>query len=120
MKGNKHLKIQGDVKDRGMIKWQGLMLTEHVELIKTWKEDYNKVAKSYLDEHNMQLIQEEIDLAMKRQCIVYIHTWNNGEITEHHGTISNVDIKTRILYYEDPFKNHRLNLDDVVSITMVN
>lgn len=120
MKRNKHLKIQGDIKDRGMTKWQGMMLTEHVEMIKAWREEDEKIPKPDLDEYDLQLIHEEIDVAMKRQCLVYIHTWRDGEITKHHGTISRVDIKTRVLYYEDPFKDYRLNLDEIVSVTMLN
>lgn len=119
MKMNKHMKQVGDIKDRGAIKWQGMFLTEHVQMLRELREEKNKVPKPNLDEYDMQLIHEEIDLALKRKCNAIIHTWREGEITRHHGTIIDVNIQTRILEYEDPFNSHRIQLDEIVSVTMV-
>lgn len=119
MKLNKHMKQVGDIKDRGAIKWQGMFLTEHVQMLRELREEKNKVPKPNLDEYDMQLIHEEIDLAMKRQCNAVLHTWRDGEVTRHHGTIIDVNIATRKLIYEDPFKTHQIELDEIISVNMV-
>ncbi|MGI2329638.1 YolD-like family protein [Planococcus sp. YIM B11945] len=116
---NKQMKQVGDIKDRGNIKWQGLFLSEHVQMLRDLRKEKSKMPKPNLDEYDMQLISEEMDLALKRQCDVVIHTWKDGEVTRHHGTIANIDIQRREFFMEDPFKSHRLNLDEVVSVNMV-
>ncbi|MGK7378040.1 hypothetical protein ACSFXN_09355 [Planococcus sp. 1R117A] len=34
MKINKNMRRVGDIKDRGSIKWQGMFLTEHVQMLR--------------------------------------------------------------------------------------
>ena len=119
MKRNKYLKTVGDIKDRGRIKWTALMLPEHVEMIREWYDKDEQVPKPDLNEDDLQLIQEEVDIALKRQCEVLIHTWRDGAIHAHRGTIEGIDARTRMLIYEDPFKKRRLPMDEIVSIVMV-
>lgn len=116
---NKHLKQMGDIKDRGSTKWQGMFLTEHVKMLREWETEQRKMPQPILDEYDIQLIFEEMDLAFKKQCNIIIHTWRDGEVTRHFGTIINIDIRTRILTYEDPFKQYKLNIDEIVSVNMV-
>ena len=116
---NKELKQVGSIKDRGAMKWQGMFLTEHVEMLKQWREEDNLVPEPKLDEYDLQLINEEMDLAFKRQCIVILHTWKAGKVTRHFGgKIISIDIKSRVLIYEDPFKQYRLSVDEIVSVNM--
>lgn len=116
---NKYMKQVGDIKDRGTLKWQGMFLTEHVQMLRDLAEEEKRTPKPNLDEFDMQLISEEMDLAMKRKCDIIIHTWKDWKITRHHGTITDIDIQRRVLILEDPFKSHQLNLDEIVSVNMV-
>lgn len=115
---NRQMKQVGNIKDRGNIKWQGMFLSEHVQMLRDLAEEDKRVPKPNLDQYDMQLISEEMDLAMKRKCYIIIHTWRDGKITRHHGMIGSIDIKSRVLILEDPFKDHRLNLDEIVSVNM--
>lgn len=115
---NKHMKQVGDIKDRGTLKWQGMFLTEHVQMLREWREEDKKIPKPNLDEYDMQLINEEMDLALKRECNIIIHTWKDWKITRHHGKIAEINLKRRELILEDPFKSHRLSLDEIVSVNM--
>lgn len=119
MKRNKYLKTVGDIKDRGRIKWTALMLPEHVEMIREWYAKDEQVAKPDLNEFDLQLIQEEMDIALKRQCEVLIHSWKDGVIHEHRGTIEGIDARNRMLIYGDQVEKHRLPMDEVVSIVTV-
>lgn len=119
MKRNKYLKTVGDIKDRGRIKWTALMLPEHVEMIREWYEKDERVPKPDLNEYDLQLLQEEMDIALKRQCEVLIHSWEDGTIHEHRGTIEGIDARSRMLIYKKSDEKHRLPMDKVVSIEMV-
>lgn len=119
MKRNKYLKTVGDIKDRGQIKWTALMLPEHVEMIREWYEKDKWVPKPELNEFDLQLIQEEMDIALKRQCSVIIHSWKAGVIYKNRGVIQGIDARSRMLVYGDQWEKHRLPLDEVVSIVIV-
>ena len=119
MKWNSEFKMRGDIKDRGNIKWQGLMLKEHVEMLRKWYKEDEEVPKPDLDEWDLQAFQEELDLAYKRKCEVYIETWKDKEITQHRGVIVSFDIPRRELVYESPFGMERINLDEIVSVTSI-
>lgn len=119
MKRNKYLKTVGDIKDRGRIKWTALMLPEHVEMIREWYEKDEQVPKPDLNEFDLQLIQEEMDIALKRRCEVIIHSWKGGAIHEHRGIIEGIDARNRMLIYGDSAGKHRLPMDEVVSIVTV-
>jgi len=45
MKINCGLKVQGDLKERGKIKWTAMMLPEHVAQLREWQADHDKVKK---------------------------------------------------------------------------
>lgn len=120
MKMNKHLKQVGEAKDRGMIKWQGMMLTEHVKLIKEWREEDNRVPMPELDEWDLQSIQEELELSIKRKCEVRIQSWRNWEFVYHTGIVENIDYKRRQITYKDSKGLlHRLEVSEVTSIHLL-
>lgn len=119
MKVNKHLKVQGDIKDRGVIKWQGLMLTEHVELIKAWYAEDKHDAKPELDEYDLQLLQEELVLAAQRKCLVKMKSWRDKKFHYHIGMIQDLNAHSRTIIYEDPEGVHRLPMNQLVGVWMI-
>ncbi|ANU13728.1 hypothetical protein B481_2286 [Planococcus halocryophilus Or1] len=119
MKHNKYLKVVGDVKDRGRIKWTALMLPEHVEMIREWYAKDELIAKPELTEDDLQLLQEEMDIALKRQCEVVIQSWEEGVVYEHRGTIEGIEARNRMIVCKEGEKRHRLPFDGVISIVMI-
>lgn len=118
-KANKHLKQVGNIKDRGAIKWQGMFLPEHVEMIRAWREEDNRVDKPELDEWDLQAIQEELELSIKRRCEVQIQIWKDWKFHYHTGSIEEMDFKTKSITYRDSFGLHRLPVDQIISITQI-
>lgn len=55
MKTTKHTKQVGAVSDRGLIKWQGMLLTEHVRLNRVFYEEQDQVPNDYCGEKSHQL-----------------------------------------------------------------
>lgn len=116
MKINQQLRV---IKDRGTIKWQGMLLNEPVKMQREELEEEKPMPQPKLDAYDMQLIQEELKLALKRRCNVIIHTWKDGKVTRHYGTILSIDRTANILTYADPFKDRTLNPAEIVSVNIV-
>lgn len=57
--------MQDGVRDRGMQKWKGLMLTEHLIELKNWMDKEHYIERPELSEWDLQAIQEGTELAYK-------------------------------------------------------
>ena len=119
MKVNKHFKQSGEYKDRGIIKWQGMFLTEHVEMIRAWREEDNRVDKPELDEWDLQAIQEELELSIKRKCEVRIQIWKEWKFYYYTGIIEDMEFKNKTITYRDTFGLHRLSVGEIISIDIL-
>lgn len=112
------MKQIADIKDRGIIKWQGMFLTEHVEMIRAWRDEDSRVARPDLNEFDLQLIQEEVEIAMKRRCHVQIQTWKDSKFYYHEGVIEEIDFRNKVIVYNDSVKNRRVPVAEIVSINI--
>lgn len=107
------------VRDRGSKKWVAMMLPEHVKLLREYMEEQKKTPRPELDEWDLDIIQENIQLAMKRNVEVEIKTWRNGAFHIHLGTITWVDINRRTIEMEDVLTSFTLQLDEIVDVTIL-
>ena len=107
-------------RDRGRIKWTAMMLTEHVEKLREWMDEDNYVERPALDEFDMQLIQEEIELAYKRKCQALIKTWKNGKVEKQQGIIDEIDLRLMVIVLVDSFEKDRISVSDIIGIQCVN
>lgn len=119
MKTTKHTKRVGAVSDRGLIKWQGMLLTEHVRLIKAFHEEQDQVPKPELTEFDLQAIQEEVEIAMSRRCVVQLKTWKNGAFFTNTGVIQEIDLRNGQLVCEDGSGRQRVSVESLVGIQLV-
>ncbi|MFJ5771078.1 YolD-like family protein [Psychrobacillus sp. NPDC093180] len=107
------------VRDRGSKKWVAMMLPEHVKLLREYMEEQKKTPRPNLDEWDLDIIQENIQLAMKRNVEVEIKTWRNGAFHIHLGKVTWVDINRRTIEMEDVFNSFTLQLDEIVDVTIL-
>ncbi|WP_056832634.1 YolD-like family protein [Psychrobacillus sp. FJAT-21963] len=107
------------VKDRGNKKWVAMMLPEHLKLIREYVDNQKKIPKPELDEWDLDIIQENIQIAMKRNVDVEVKTWKNGEFNYQIGSIFWVDLKGRTIEMEDVFKSYVIQLDEIVDVTVL-
>lgn len=119
VKVNKQMKQVGNIKDRGAIKWQGMFLTEHVQMLRDWREEDKKIPKPDLNEWDLQAIQEELEIAMKRKCEVRIQSWKDDKFHYHKGTIEDIDFQSKTIVYDDPFGQHRLLVEEITAINLL-
>lgn len=111
------VKIDGDIRDRGKIKWTAMMLPEHVRELRKWQEDYDKVKRPVLDEFDMQTMQEEVERALTSGLETRVTTWVDGRFHEYRGIIR--DVSTKYLSYEDLLGKHRLDIHEIVGVMIL-
>ena len=96
-----------------------MMLPEHVALIRQYNKEIKKVPRPDLDEWDLDAIQENIEIAMKRNVDVKIKTWDDGKFIFHNGKITWVDLGRRTIEMEHVFKSFMLKLDEIVDVTVL-
>lgn len=101
------------------MKWQGMMLTEHVTMLKEYNQEIKRTPKPQLDEWDYDAIQHTLDAALKSKADTKVKLWRDGEFIYRRGTIESVDIQKRILELDDPFSLIQLKLDEIVDVTIM-
>lgn len=87
------------IRDRGNIKWNAMMLPEHVKLLREWKEQDQYVAKPQLDEWALQELSEQLHTAYANKIEVELNIWEEKRLFKATGKI--VKFNTNTLYLED-------------------
>ncbi|MFS0672620.1 YolD-like family protein [Ornithinibacillus sp. 179-J 7C1 HS] len=89
------------VNDRGSIKWTSLMLPEHVELLKTiWSED-KRARKPYLDEQELEVINNQMMEAYQEIRLIKLIYYYDGKMLETIGTIKKFDQRSQKVLLKD-------------------
>jgi len=109
----------GDIQERGALKWTALMLPEHIRMLREWKEEDNRVPKPKLDEFDLQMLQENIEIAIVRRCQVEIQVWKDYQFHYYTGMIISMDIQTRSIIYDDSISTKRLSVDEIPSVRLI-
>ncbi|NLY79250.1 MAG: YolD-like family protein [Lysinibacillus sp.] len=92
------------IRDRGNIKWNAMMLPEHVKKLREWKKQDEYEEKPELDEFTLQDFNEQLLIAYTNRYEVELKIWKdrhtykvNGKIAkihEHQGTFTLEDGRT--------------------------
>lgn len=104
------------IKDRGIIKWQGMMLTEHNVEIKSWKARDTYIDRPQFDEWELEAIQMEMELAFKRQCDANVTIWRSGKTVSYIGKITKLDHRLQSISVEGPFGRDRISVMDIIKV----
>ncbi|MEK5207463.1 YolD-like family protein [Psychrobacillus sp. FSL H8-0510] len=107
------------IRDRGMMKWQGMMLTEHVTMLKEYNQEIKKEPKPELDEWDYDAIQHTLDMAIKSKADTKVKLWRDGAFFYKRGIVESVDLQRRVIELEDPFYLLQLKLDEIVDVTIM-
>ncbi|SES35288.1 YolD-like family protein [Psychrobacillus sp. OK032] len=106
------------IKDRGMKKWQGMMLPEHVAVLNKFFGEKKRVPKPDLNEWDLHANEETLQIALKRKCEMTIKMWWDGGFHFRGGIIKDVDLSKRTIDVDDPFGLHTYMLDSIVDVTV--
>lgn len=118
MKINRDMKVVGDIKDRGRIKWTAMMLPEHIQMLRELQKEDRYKMKPTLDEFDLEMIHEEIQLAFKRQCTVEINVWEEGS-QNFNGIITEIDLSSRILLLDSGIQTKRIAFTSIIGVKVI-
>ncbi len=102
------------IKDRGNIKWASMMLPEHLELLREYKQGHAKQQRELAD-WELEELQQTIDLAYNQHQNVKLDVWSDGKITQWIGKVSSININTNELILETLLKTKRIPLKNICS-----
>lgn len=89
------------IRDRGNIKWNAMMLPEHVNLLREWHEKDDYVKKPELDEWALQELSEQLQIAYHNNAEVELGLWEDNHIFKATGIISTFNVTKGTLSFED-------------------
>lgn len=89
------------IRDRGNIKWNAMMLPEHVKLLREWHENDNYVEKPELDEWALQELSGQLKIAYTNNDEVELKVWENRKVYKVSGKIAQLNLPKTTLYLED-------------------
>lgn len=105
------------VRDRGNKKWSmSMMLTEHVVKLKDWYAEDNYIQQTLLDDWEQQLVQEEIEVAYKRQCVACVTIWRNGMHRPYSGKITELNQRLNYISVEGPFGEDKIPVSEIIKV----
>ncbi|MEK3887437.1 YolD-like family protein [Bacillus sp. FSL K6-3431] len=108
------------LRDRGNKKWAGLMLPEHVAMLKEMNYDYYKTGKPSLDEYQLEEIDEKIHTAMEFHMPLSFKLWFDGFFEEIEGRIERVDEINKSVWIRDRMNDlHKIKYDSITNVDFV-
>ncbi|MEK3955354.1 YolD-like family protein [Psychrobacillus sp. FSL K6-1464] len=107
------------INDRGMMKWQGMMLTEHVSMLKNYNQELKREPRPNLDEWDYDAIQHTLDMAIKSKADTKVKLWRDGSFIYNRGIVEGVNLQKREIELQDPFYLLSLKLDEIVDVTIM-
>lgn len=106
------------IRDRGNIKWNAMMLPEHVKLLRAYNASLDKIEKPVLDEQKYEEFNQLVCEAMEENVSLQFSYYQNGEMKQLVGTIhySNY-LKGELSIVDGLTKKQVLKLEDIIEMT---
>lgn len=102
-------------KDRGVIKWTSMMLPEHLELLREFKNTDYIVPPKELTEWELDELQQTIDHALNQQLDVKLSVWMDGKVIFFTGIIKSINFSTNELILETLLNTKHIPLQFIQS-----
>lgn len=103
------------IRDRGNIKWNAMMLPEHVKALREWKEQDEYVEKPELDEWALQELSDQLQIAYNSNIEVELKVWEEKQIYKTIGVIQKLNVKDASLSLED---GRRFPFSSIYGVTL--
>lgn len=107
------------LRDRGIKKWTAMMLPEHIELLREWHEEDNKVERPKLDDLELTLIANEIERAYKSKATIQLTYWRDGQLKVDDGVPILIDSVSKVLVMDDAFGTASCLFKEIVAVSVV-
>ena len=110
------MKVDGELKDRGRIKWTAMMLPEHIAELRVWQAEDSLTQNPVLNEFDLQLLQEELEIAYKSKNDSVITTWCAGTKNTYIGKITHLDSVKQLISVEGSFGNDKIAVGEIIEV----
>ncbi|MBD8591643.1 MULTISPECIES: YolD-like family protein [Peribacillus] len=101
------------INDRGIIKYQGFLMPEHIKMLKELDTDDHKVPRPQLDERQIEDMEQLFSESLATQTILEIITWKNGFFSSKIGFVKRIDPISKKVFIKD-------ELGTLISIDFIN
>lgn len=100
------------------MKWQGMMLAEHVNILNEWAKENELVDRPELDEFELTAIAEEIERAYNSNSTIKLTYWRDGYLKNDYGVPIDIDTKSQTIVIDDPFGTTRYPFSEIVAVSL--
>ncbi|WP_342441726.1 YolD-like family protein [Lysinibacillus sp. FSL K6-0075] len=105
--------------DRGSKKWTAMMLPEHLDLIKTWKQEQFYDKKRDLTEWELEEIEQTIQRAFKMNTLVKLTLWDHNKLHNEVGVVTGTDAYKKELLLETNTSIQRIAFNKIQKASLV-
>ncbi|MBS4220086.1 YolD-like family protein [Bacillus sp. FJAT-49711] len=106
-----------DLKDRGMKKWHGFFMPEHVSSLKEMRHNDEKVKKPVLDENQLQEIDETLHVAIEINSPIIITLWIDGFFNKKEGFLHHIHNLDRYVRIVDNLGNaSKIDFENIIKV----
>ncbi|MBZ9536898.1 YolD-like family protein [Cytobacillus oceanisediminis] len=105
------------LRDRGMKKWQGFFLPEHIKLVKEEFENQNKIKQPILDEDKLNDIDILIHEGMEDNLLLKFSLFNDGYINTLLGRTVYIDyLNNKLRIQDEKDQIHHVSFSKLVDV----
>lgn len=105
--------------DRGSKKWTSIFLPEHIARVKIMFEEGRQDEMPELDDFELELIADEIQRAYKSKSTIRLTYWRAGYLYDDYGVPIQIDVVSKSIVLDNPFKTIRYPFGDIVAVTAI-
>lgn len=102
------------IKDRGNIKWASMMMPEHLDVLREYKQD-TTIQRRDLNEWELEVIQQTIDQAFSQHLDIKLEAWQDNKIIQWTGTIKSINFNTNELILDTLLETKRILIQNIQS-----
>ncbi|WP_069201754.1 YolD-like family protein [Bacillus niameyensis] len=108
------------IRDRGVIKWNSLMLPEHVAMLREWASEDQQEVRKPLDEQKLELLNEIVIEAMRLEKEVMFTYFRNHRFEQVIGKIHSYNILEKdFRVVEREGKRIKIFIEDIQELVIV-
>ena len=103
-------------KDRGTIKWNALMLPEHVKLLREWQAEEQWIAKPEIEQWQLEEMNHHLQAALTQQLFVHIKKWNNGTIISFTSKIKKYNPAVSMISFQN---GEQITMEQLIAVEAI-
>jgi len=92
-------------KDRGMKKWHGFFMPEHVKQIRGLSQEYYKVPRPNLSDEQIEDMERLLAEGLNNKILLEITAWKNGFFNTRVGTVIKIDVFNKEILIQDELES---------------